>query len=169
MKLETARLSLRPFVLTDASDVLEYLKEPTVNCFQSMKLNSLEDAQKEMQKRAGEIDAYPESGEPHTDSPKDTFSLCWMLNQAYQGKGFAFEAANAFFNYLFSQKGARRIYAYTEDYNTASQNLCKKLGMRFEGLFKEFVSFFKNADGSPRYENTMQWAILKSEWETLRK
>ena len=41
--------------------------------------------------------------------------------------------------------------------------------MRFEGLFKEFVSFVKNADGSPRYENTMQWAILKSEWETLRK
>ncbi|MCI5601009.1 MAG: GNAT family protein [Hallerella porci] len=187
MKLETARLILRPFVLTDASDVLEYLKEPAVNCFQSMKLNSLEDAQKEMQKRTseteyyfaivlkdsgkviGEIDAYPESGEPHTDSPKDTFSPCWMLNQAYQGKGFAFEAAHAFFDYLFSQKGARRIYAYTEDYNTASQNLCKKLGMRFEGLFKEFVSFVKNADGSPRYENTMQWAILKSEWETLRK
>ena len=116
MKLETARLILRPFVLTDASDVLEYLKEPAVNCFQSMKLNSLEDAQKEMQKRTseteyyfaivlkdsgkviGEIDAYPESGEPHTDSPKDTFSPCWMLNQAYQGKGFAFEAAHAFFD-----------------------------------------------------------------------
>ena len=29
-----------------------------------------------------------------------------MLNKAYQGKGYAYEAAYAFFEYLFSQKGA---------------------------------------------------------------
>ena len=57
-----------------------------------------------------------------------------MLNTAYQGKGYAFEAAHAFFDYLFYQKGARRIYAFTEDYNLPSQKLCKKLGMRQEGL-----------------------------------
>ena len=60
---------------------------------------------------------------------------CWMLNKDYQGKGYAYEAAHAFFDYLFKDKGARRIYAYTEDYNTASQHLCEKLGMRREGLF----------------------------------
>ena len=87
-----------------------------------------------------------------------------MLNPCYQGKGYAFEAAYAFFNYLFNQKGARRIYAYTEDNNLPSQNLCKKLGMRQEGLFMEFVSFINDADGNPIYENTMQWAILKKEW-----
>ena len=55
----------------------------------------------------GEIDAYPEAGEPHAgkDAVRDTFSPCWMLNGAYQGKGYAFEAAQAFFDYLFSQKG----------------------------------------------------------------
>ena len=84
-----------------------------------------------------------------------------MLNEAYQGQGYAFEAAQAFFDYLFSQKGARRIYAYTEDYNLASQHLCKKLGMRREGVFLEFISFVNNPDGTPRYENTVQYAILK--------
>ena len=36
--------------------------------------------------------------------------------------------------------------------------------LRREGIFKEFVSFVKNPDGTPRYENTVQYAILKKEW-----
>lgn len=56
------------------------------------------------------------------------------------------------------------LLTYTEDYNTASQNLCEKLGMRREGLFLEFISFVSDAGGNPIYENTMQYAILKKEW-----
>ena len=183
MIIETERLILRPFRESDAADVFEYLREPVVNCFANMKLNSLEEAKEEMEKRVGEteyyfaivlkdadkvigeIDAYPEHGEPHnTSSPFDTFSPCWMLNDVYQGKGYAYEAAHAFFDYLFREKGARRIYAYTEDYNLPSQHLCEKLGMRREGLFKEFVSFVNNPDGTPHYENTIQYAVLKKEW-----
>ena len=148
-----------------------------------MKLRSLEEALAEMRKRQGEteyyfaitlkdsnkvigeIDAYPEAGEPHAggNATRDTFSPCWMLNESYQGEGYAYEAAQAFFEYLFSQKGARRIYAYTEDYNLSSQHLCEKLGMRREGMFLEFISFVNNPDGTPRYENTVQYAILKKE------
>ena len=185
MVIETKRLILRPFQENDAADVFEYLEKPAVNCFASMKLNSLEEAKTAVKERAreteyyfaivlkdtgkviGEIDAYPEAGEPHADDdvPRDTFSPCWMLNKEYQGQGYAYEAAHAFFDYLFSEKGARRIYAYTEDYNTACQRLCERLGMRREGLFIEFVSFVKNSDGTPKYENTMQYAILKKEWK----
>ena len=184
MTIQTERLILRPFLESDAADVLEYLREPAVHCFASMKLHSLEEARAEMRKRAGEteyyfaivlkdtgrvigeIDAFPEHSEPHdTSSPLDTFSPCWMLNSDFQGRGYAYEAAHAFFDYLFRQKGARRIYAYTEDYNLSSQHLCEKLGMRREGEFKEFVSFVNNPDGTPRYENTMKYAILKKEWK----
>ena len=185
MVIETKRLILRPFLEDDAADAYEYLKEPAVNCFACMKLHSLDEARAEMKKRLGEteyyfaitlkdggkvigeIDAYPEAGEPHAgeDAVRDTFSPCWMLNENYQGKGYAFEAAQAFFDYLFAQKGARRIYAYTEDYNLSSQHLCEKLGMRQEGMFLEFISFVNNPDGTPRYENTVQYAILKKEWD----
>ena len=186
--IETERLILRPFLAEDAKDLFEYLSEPSVNCFASMKIHSFDEAKSEAKKRAkdteyyfaivlkennkviGEIDAYPENEGPNQDnvSKADTFSPCWMLNKDYHNKGYAYEAAKAFFNYLFNEKGARRIYAYTEDYNIPSQKLCEKLGMRREGLFKEFISFVNDKEGNPIYENTYQYAILKKEWQSVR-
>ena len=179
--IETERLILRPFRESDAEDVFEYLAEPLVNCFACMKLESVAAAREEILRRAGEgeycfaivlkesgkvigdIEAMPEQTAPG-EAVRDTFSPCWMLNRDYHGKGYAYEAAHAFFDYLFREKGARRIYAYTEDYNVSCQKLCEKLGMRREGMFMEFVSFVNNPDGTPLYENTMQYAILKKEW-----
>ena len=182
-RIETERLILRPFAETDAEDMYEYLEEPMVNCFACMKLDSLKEAKAEAIKKAreteylfaivlketgkviGEIDAYPETPAPGAENAvRDTFSPCWMLNRDYQGRGYAYEAAYAFFDYLFREKGARRIYAYTEDYNLASQKLCEKLGMRREGMFMEFVSFVNDEQGNPVYENTIQYAILKKEF-----
>ena len=177
MIIKTNRLILRPFCGDDAADIFEYLASPPVNCFADMKLNSLENARSEVSRRSsyseyyfavvlkdsgkviGEIWAFPD------ERNSDTFSPCWIFNRDYQGKGYALEAAQAFFSYLFNHKGARRIYAYTEDYNRASQHLCEKLGMRREGLFLEFITFVNNPDGTPRYENTVQYAILKKEWD----
>lgn len=183
--IETDRLILRPFCSEDRDDVFEYLKAPMVNCFACMKVHFLEEAQKAVMERAedaeytfaivlkatgkviGEINTHPESSQPDKaeNFAEDTFSPCWMLHANYHGKGYAYEAAKAFFDYLFYQKGARRIYVYTEDYNLSSQHLCEKLGMRREGLFREFVSFINDAEGNPIYENTYQYAILKKEWE----
>ena len=56
--IETERLLLRPFLEKDAADVFEYLREPAVNCFASMKLDSLAEATEEMKKRAGESEYY---------------------------------------------------------------------------------------------------------------
>ena len=40
---------------------------------------------------------------------------------------------------------------------------CWMLNLDYSG--KEFVSFINNPDGTPLYENTMEYAILKREWE----
>ncbi len=184
MQIHTERLILRPFLPEDAEDLFLYLHKPSVNCFTDMKLNTLQEAKegalersrdisglyfaivlKENNKVIGEIFSHAEGTDP-TDSVKDTFSPCWMLNEDYQGKGYMYEAVSAYFELLFNEKGARRIYVYIEDYNIACQKLSEKLGMRKEGLFKEFVSFVNGTDGMPIYENTYQYALLKKEWES---
>ena len=185
MRIESERLILRPFEPGDAADLLACRAGPLPTCFASMRLDCIEAAWAELMtigndeyclaivckadgRVIGEIEAHPESTAPG-EAPEDTFSPCWILNAAYQGRGYAYEAARAFFDYLFSEKGARRIYAYTETDNLRSQRLCERLGMRREGVFVEFVSFVSNPDGTPRYEDTIQYAILKREWQAFRE
>ena len=52
-----------------------------------------------------------------------------------------------------------------EEGNLPSRRLCERLGMRLEGRFVEFVSFSRDENGTPVYENTLVYAVLKREWE----
>lgn len=174
--LNTPRLYLRGFMPQDAGDLLAYLACPRSNCFLDEKLSSLEAAKQSIAQRSqdplqlalvlkeeqtviGHVFARKES--------PDTYSVGWCLNARYEGNGYAFEAACAYLSFLFFSQNARRVYAYVQEGNTRSQKLCEKLGFRREGLFKEFISFITSPDGSPVYENTLQYAILKKEWEKI--
>ncbi|MBS0250998.1 MAG: GNAT family N-acetyltransferase [Proteobacteria bacterium] len=171
--IETARLVLRPFRKGDAAGLFAYLSEPRSRCFLSLKLDDLDAAAAEAETR-GQSDEHIAVCLRSTDEligdlfciiePPDTYSVGWNFNANFAGAGFATEAAQALFKYLFSVKNARRLYAYVEENNVASQRLCERLGMRREGLFKEFISFDKDSDGVPIFENTMQYAILSKEW-----
>ena len=91
----------------------------------------------------------------------------WHFSPAFHGQGYARESVAALFDYLFKQKYARRIYAWVEDYNVPSRNLCVRLHMRQEACFKEFVSFITE-HGEARYDDTLVYAILKKEWDAKR-
>lgn len=170
--IETNRLVLRNFRSADAPGLYAYLKEPGASCFLSMKLDDMDAAEAEVENRSRSDDCIAvclkDSGELIGDlfavPEGDTFALGWNFNGDFRGCGFASEAARALFAYLFSVKGARRLYAYVEDHNRASRRLCERLGMRQEGLFLEYVSFIKDDNGEPIFENTMQFAILRKEW-----
>lgn len=43
----------------------------------------------------------------------------------------------------------------------------RTLGMRREGCFKEFVTFINNPNGTPKYEDTRVYSILKKEWNSI--
>ncbi|MEH7634797.1 GNAT family N-acetyltransferase [Bacillus pumilus] len=173
-QIETNRLILRPFCVEDVAGMLEYLSNPRVNCFLADRISTLEEALAIVQKRK-EDHSYiavclKESGQMigelfHLKEEPDTYAIGWNFNEAYEGKGYARESAEAFLSYLFVEKAARRLYAYVEDDNVRSQALCERLGMRKEGLFLEFISFTTYEDGTPKYENTYQYALLKKEWE----
>lgn len=175
MHIETSRLIIRNFEEKDAAGLYEYLAAPPVHCFYSEKVNSYDEAVKKVKEKQN-ADEHGSCyavclrdtdfiiGEVFTMKfHPDTYSVGWNFNLKYGKKGYATEAAEAVINNLF-ENDARRIYAYAEDDNLPSQKLCERLGMRKEGLFVEFISFVNNPDGTPHYENTYQYAVLKKEW-----
>ena len=59
----------------------------------------------------------------------DKATIGWVLNRAYQGKGYAYEAASALMAYAVNVLGYRRVVAHCDARNEPSQRLMKKLGM----------------------------------------
>ena len=171
----TSRLFIRSFKDKDALPLLEYLSSPRVPCFQDEKLNSIAQAKEDVIKRASDASQFAvclkESdrliGHLFADNDEEpdhnTWSVGWHFNQSYERQGYASESVAALFDYLFKVKGARRLYAWVEDYNYSSQKLCERLLMRREGCFKEFVSF-ENEEGKARYDDTYIYALLHKEW-----
>lgn len=172
----TPRLIIRAFTDNDAAALFDYLASPRAPCFYDEKLSSLADAAEEVNKRSRDASQFAVSlkesdtlighlfAENREEPDPNTWCVGWHFNARYEGQGFATESASALFDYLFSVKGARRLYAYVEDTNLASQKLCDRLHMRQEGCFREFVSFVTE-DGEERYDNTFVYALLKREWQ----
>lgn len=174
MIIETERLYLRNFRKSDAAALLIYLSNPRVNCFKSEQLSSIEEAERHVEEKKKENlslaislkatdeligDVFAAKEDP------DTFTVGWHINQLFEGKGYAYEAAKGLLEYLFEKSGARRIYGYVEEDNVRSRKLCERLGMRYEGCMMDFISFVNKPDGTPKYENTCIYAILKREWD----
>lgn len=176
--IETERLIIRQFCQQDANAYYQLLAHPKVHCFADEKPESIDKIREKIRELQTLDDGselsvcLKETGEwigtlfGVWENGRDTFCVCWNFLPSHCGKGYAFEAAKAYLDFLFLQMGARRIYAYVEEDNLPSQRLCQKLGMRREGTFLEFISFVNNPDGTPLYENTSQFAILKKEWES---
>jgi ribosomal-protein-alanine N-acetyltransferase len=55
--------------------------------------------------------------------------LFWVIDPDQQRQGYATEAAQAMIDYAFKQLRLKRIIATTEDTNTASQGVMRKIGM----------------------------------------
>lgn len=176
----TPRLMIRAFNHKDAAALYDCLSSPLPPCFQDEKLHSLAEAREEVDKRARDAGQFAvclketdtligylfaDNGE---EPDTNTWCVGWHFNPRYQGQGFASESVAALFAYLFTHKGARRLYAYVEDDNLSSQKLCTRMHMRQEGCFKEFVSFV-TADGEEKYVNTFIYALLKKEWRVKCK
>jgi ribosomal-protein-alanine N-acetyltransferase len=56
----------------------------------------------------------------------------WVLGREFWGRGYATEAATAVRDHALRELGHTRLIALIKHENTASQNVARKLGMRFE-------------------------------------
>lgn len=174
--LETDRLVLRRFTGADWRDLYEYLSNPSVVFYEPYEVFSKEDCQREAERRAQQEafwavclkanqkmigNVYFKRQEPHALC---TWELGYVFNPVYYGHGYATESCRAIIHQSFAQWGAHRIVAMCNHDNTASWKLMERLGMRREAHLRQNIFFKHNLDGTPRWCDTYEYAILADEW-----
>jgi RimJ/RimL family protein N-acetyltransferase len=86
----------------------------------------------------------------------------YVLNPAFSGQGYATEAARAMLGLGFDRLHLHRVVARVDERNTASANVCRRLGMRQEARLVE-NEWFKG-----EWSNELDFAMLASEWPLHR-
>lgn len=179
--LTTDRLRLRPFTRGDVDavfgyrgreDVARYLFDPPLSreecalaiqqrtaqtCFAEegdrivLAVETLDDG-----KLVGEVSLIWRSVEARQGE------MGWIFHPAFQGRGYASEAANAMLDLGFVAGDLHRIFARCDARNEPSWRLMERLGMRREAHFREHA-LFKGG-----WDEEFYYAILRKEWLSLR-
>ena len=148
MHLETERLIIRDFKLSDIDDLYEIFSDDEVMEYiepvydRNKTLNFLKEfciehkgafacVNKENEKVIGYI--------IFNEYEDKVYELGWIFNKEYWGKGYAYESCDAVIKYAFSEMKIHKIFSETVD-NIKSVNLMKKLGMQLEGIQKSHTT-----------------------------
>lgn len=163
----TERLVLRPLRMADADDMFEYASDAEVCRFLSWgpyecreqaaawidtrlaRVNPT-DVLLGVEERAsgkliGVVRAY------NVDSPENSAEISYILNPAFQGKGYMTEAAQRVIELLFDGLGVSCVYAYCVEDNNASSRLMERIGMHRDGSFSQMTEIKGRELKSVRY------------------
>lgn len=173
--LETERLFMRPFTLSDAKicskmewtdkgnpiktidQAKKYLKKITKDKTDGYYLGVF---LKETNELIGDLEFC------HMNWFSDTAGeLCYGFHKNHWGKGYATESTTAFVDYLFRKVKMHKITADTDPNNFASQNVLLKLHFKLEGVAKE-----RNLDRkTKKWKDEYNWGLLRDEWLQIHK
>jgi RimJ/RimL family protein N-acetyltransferase len=88
------------------------------------------------------------------------FDIGWFLDQSYQGRGMANEAARCSLNFLFNDLNAHKVVVVTRDTNPRSARLAERLGFHEEGHFRE-----SGIENGKRY-GLFHYGMLRTEFSS---
>ena len=94
------------------------------------------------------------------DSRHDSAELGFVLNERHWGNHYATEAAVVVVWFGFVGLKLNRIYARHLASNTASARVLTNIGMKREGMLREFARKPKG------FEDAVMSAILRREWKS---
>jgi RimJ/RimL family protein N-acetyltransferase len=172
--LETERLILRTFRLTDAPDSVRICadREVAANTMTIPHPYTIRDARRWLASQEAcrhpatfaiilrKSDVMIGSIGLVAQPAHDRAELGYALAKPYWNMGYATEAARAVISYGFGSMGLNRIYASHYGRNPASGRVMVKCGMKPEGVSRGHVKKWGT------YEDCVQFAILKSEFES---
>ena len=150
--LETDRLLLRKFDLSDAPFIVELLNSPGwLEYIGDRNVKTEEDARAYLAN--GPIKSYAINGFGLSmvilKDGKIPIGACGLLKRDflddadigfaflpdYNGKGYGYESASAVMSYAKNELNLSRILAFTVPYNVVSIKLLEKIGFHFEKIF----------------------------------
>ena len=155
-RLETERLVLRPFILSDAPDIFEYSSDPAVTDFLFW------DPHKKLQETEEYLNWVLQQYETGEDSPwgialRETDKIIgnihlmdmdakhckaevgYVLARAYHNQGIMTEALKAVLNFALGELGLNRVEGFCAVDNLASAAVMRKAGMMLEGRLREYL------------------------------
>lgn len=173
--LETDRLILRGMRVSDAADMYDYARRPSVTEYLTWNPHgSLEETREYLTyvgQRYRTGDFYDWSlvckedgrmigtcGFTSFNCPSDSAEIGYVLSPPYQGKGLATEAVRCVLAFGFEELSLHRIEAHFIEGNQASRRLMERVGMSFEGFARESMRI------KGRYRTIGTCAILRHEF-----
>jgi RimJ/RimL family protein N-acetyltransferase len=179
--IQTSRTTIRDLELRDLADFHFYRSNPEVTKYQSFDPMTLEEARGFILDNAknhfGKPGEWVQFGiEDQTTQrligdcaikldQQDTriAEIGITISHLEQQKGYAKEVLLGILGFLFDSKQIHRVFAVVDSANTASIRLMQSTRFRQEGHFIENV-FFKR-----KWSSEFQFALLKREWDVLKR
>jgi RimJ/RimL family protein N-acetyltransferase len=179
MRIETERLILRPFILSDENNLYEFQSKPhivkyipwperTQDEVHAALIRALDEGKETLAENgdfmlfAWELRSTGKVIGQSNLSLKSVDDKCgefgYVTHQDFQRRGYALEASKAILGFAFNSYDLHRIIANIDTRNAGSSALATKLGMRLEGTFRE-AEMLKG-----RWSDIWLYAILRTEW-----
>jgi len=174
VEIETPRLQLRPWQLTDKPELLRHADNPNIarnltNIFPHPYVDS--DADVWLRARAADEGACHDfaiildgaavggiSVSGRSDIHARMAEVGYWLGESHWGMGYMTEALRAMVVYGFQSLDYHRLEAYHFGWNPASGRVLEKAGFRLEGCLRERV--FKNG----AFTDSFMYGLLREEF-----
>ncbi len=175
--IETERLVIRYYQEGDQEDTYTYLSDPETVRYEPYRPFGKKAAYEEACRRIKDtrfLAVCLKEGRLIGNlyfAPEEygNWEVGYVFNRDYWGHGYATEAVKGLFDIAFGQWGVRRILAMCDQKNPQSWKLMERVGMRKEAQIKQNIYFWKDDMGHPIWKDTLQYAILQSEYVSYQK
>jgi RimJ/RimL family protein N-acetyltransferase/catechol 2,3-dioxygenase-like lactoylglutathione lyase family enzyme len=174
--IQTSRLILRDFVLSDFDAVHEYAADPLVTRFTGFGPNTTEETRNFLARSVAASSVIPRQnytfavieqdsgrliggcGLEQCDGTGQHYTFGYVFHRHWWGRGFGREAAAALVQFGFDRLRAHRLWAYVFLGNAASARILEGLKFRREGLALQSL-YLRNA-----WHDILTFGQLRSEW-----
>lgn len=183
VELRTERLLLRPFIMADVDDVLDYTNDPEwsryqvnippVPCSRSdveSLVSMFSDPAKWVDIGILRIFAINFKGrvigeialnQRDDDRRNERVEIAYTLARRHWNKGLMTEAARAAVDWAFLTYSFNRMYAYCDPRNVGSWRVLEKLGMKREGQLRSHIKW------NGEFRDQLYYGMLREEWNGL--